>query len=85
MKDPKKDKNKLEKKYHETPKRSFGGSQTVGDYGTHPAPRVGGKAPKPSGLKGASKSQAKAAKSMVRKGTGSGASAAAKRSKRRLY
>jgi hypothetical protein len=44
-----------------------------GNYSGNVAPRVGGKAPKASGLKGANKAQMKAAKKMVRPGTGSGA------------
>lgn len=56
-----------------------------GDYSFLSAPRVGGAAPKNSiPLKGASKAHVKAAKSMVRRGTGSGASAAARRSARRV-
>lgn len=53
-----------ERGYSNTPK---------GNYSGNASPRVGGSAPKPSGLKGATKAQIKAAKSMVRKGTGSGA------------
>jgi hypothetical protein len=59
-------------------KRGFS-NLPIGNYSGNPAPRVGGPAPKPSGLKGAKKSHIKAAKSMVRPGTGSGASKQAKR------
>jgi hypothetical protein len=62
-----------------TPKRSHGTNTAIGDYNNIQAPRTGGKAPKASGLKGATKSQVKAGKSLVRKGTGSGASKQAKR------
>jgi hypothetical protein len=61
---------------------------TAGTYAGYGGPRVGGPAPKSiAPLKGASKSQVKAAKKMVRPGTGSGASAAARRSanRKRLY
>jgi hypothetical protein len=44
-----------------------------GNYSGNPAPRVGGNAPKASGLKGGTKAHMKAGKSMVRKGTGDGA------------
>jgi hypothetical protein len=44
-----------------------------GNYSGNVAPRTGGKAPKASGLKAATSKQMKAAKQMVRKGTGSGA------------
>jgi len=67
----------------ETPKRGFGSEGATGYSAV--APTVGGKAPKASGLKGANKKQVKAAKSMVRKGTGSGASKAAKLSRLRAY
>lgn len=59
-------------------KRGFS-NLPIGNYSGNQAPRVGGPAPKASGLKGASKSQVKKAKSMVRKGTGSGASKQARR------
>jgi hypothetical protein len=42
-------------------------------YSQGSAPRTGGPAPKASGLKAATSKQMKAAKQMVRKGTGSGA------------
>jgi hypothetical protein len=53
-------------------------------YSQGSAPKIGGKAPKASGLKAASKSQIKKAKSMVSKGTGSGASKQAKASRKRI-
>lgn len=59
-------------------KRGFS-NLPIGNYSGNQAPRVGGSAPKASGLKGASKKQVKVAKSMVRKGTGSGASRQARR------
>jgi hypothetical protein len=59
-------------------KRGFS-NLPIGNYSGNQAPRVGGPAPKASGLKAASKKQIKTAKSMVRKGTGSGASRQARR------
>jgi hypothetical protein len=60
-------------------KRGFS-NLPIGNYSGNPAPRVGGPAPKASKLKGGTKAQVKAGKSMVRKGTGSGASKQARRS-----
>jgi hypothetical protein len=64
------------------------GAKRESQYGkySHAAPRVGGPAPKQSvgPLKAATKGQVKAAQSMVRKGTGSGASKQAKASKKRI-
>jgi len=70
------------------PGRGFGGSQNIGDYGTHAAPRVGGTAqPAASpGLTGATRRQVSRASRLRRKmGTGSAASKQAKRSRRKLY
>lgn len=67
----------------DTPKKGFGSedSQSLNAV----APRVGGVAPKASGLKGANKKQVKAAKKMVSKNTGSGASKQAKAAALRAY
>jgi hypothetical protein len=53
-------------------------------YSMGVGPRVGGSVAKSTPLASATKKQVKAGKSLVRKGTGSGASAQAKRSSRRL-
>ena len=61
------------------------GRKKMDQFAAGTAPRVGGGPSVPSiPLSGGTKKQVKASKSMVRKGTGSGASAQAKRSVKKL-
>ena len=66
-----------------TPKRGFGGSMNVGDYGTHEAPRVGGAAQVSIGVpSGGTKKQIRASKIRVKRND---ASPQAKMSAKTLY